>query len=115
MVNVTNQEQLIEQLTMTKEEQLMKAKDAGCYKTAAAQGAKDPYEDTVSEADLDSSDEEDAESNADKDNSKAKEKPGTPGSSKYSHSRFSSNAGLSELEIDIAALQAEQNQQDIDA
>ena len=95
---------------MSKAERLERAKESGAYRGAATQAAKDAYEDTVSEADLDSSDEdEDADSNADRDNSRTKEKPGTPGSSKYSHSRFSSNSGLSELEIDIAALQAEQN------
>lgn len=96
---------------MTKEEQLAKAKDLSLHQNAIAQGGKDPYEDTVSEADLDSSDdEEDVASNAGKEKAKrGDEKPGTPGSSKYSHSRFSSNAGLSELEIDMAVMQAEQN------
>lgn len=106
MLNVANQEQLIAALTMSKEERLEKAKEYDFHskkKIAAGEEVKEP-EDTVSEADLDSSD-EDQESKSNTKDSMRKGKVGTMGSSKYSHSRFSSNAGdLSDLENDIAVL-----------
>tara|TARA_B110000285_G_C15141611_1_gene631109 strand:- start:97 stop:861 length:765 start_codon:yes stop_codon:yes gene_type:complete len=125
MVNVSNLEQLIDILTLTKEEKHQRMKELDFYKQAdngkdaGAKGKADKiteFEDTVSDFELESSDEEEEKTEAKQSNSETTKEKRASQSSKYTHSRFSSNAGdLTDLENEISGIRADLAAEDIDA
>lgn len=123
MVNVSNLEQLIDILTLTKEEKHQRMKELDFYgqddKDAGAKGKADKvteFEDTVSDFELESSDEEEEKTEAKQSNSETTKEKRASQSSKYTHSRFSSNAGdLTDLENEISGIRADLAAEDIDA
>jgi len=74
------------------------------------------FEDTVSDFELESSDEEEEKTEAKQSNSETTKEKRASQSSKYTHSRFSSNAGdLTDLEDEISGIRADLAAEDIDA